>query len=70
MFTFDVLSVSIDAPADTDLFETLNRLPVTTDGMTLGAEDDLLVLFGCFAVLLSQLLASRQRRTHSVAVGL
>ena len=65
-----MLAISIDAPANTDLFETFNGLPITADRMTLGAKNDLLVFFSHFAVLLSQLLASGQCRAHSVAVSL
>ena len=65
-----MLSISIDAPADTDFFEALNGFPVAADGVALGIEDDLLVLVGHFTVLLAQLLASGQRRTDGVAVSL
>lgn len=65
--TLDRLALAIDAPADTDVLQTLHRFPRTAVGIALGQERGLLEPLRPLQVLFAQPLALRQHGAHGVA---
>lgn len=65
-----MFAILVDAPADADLFQTLDGLPVTVGPVALWSEDDLLEFLGHFQVLLPESFAAGQARTDGLALAL